>query len=132
MESKTPVDQIELMLCFKDLIDSQIRCKYFEDALKTFKKIKLFKLDSMNPDDLEESMAEFTANHDYWEQCQQFNVIGVLCKLKSQALHGLGKGPLQKWMIQSKFSNFAFSNFAIKLNQFKKPASKNLNTHIKI
>ena len=127
IEQKTPVDQIELMLCFKDLIDSQIRCKYFEDALKTFKKIKLFKLDSMNPDDLEESMTEFAANNDYWEQCKQFNVIGVLCKLKSQAFHGLGKGPLQKWKRQSKFSNFT-----TKLTQFKKPASKNLNTHIKI
>ena len=88
---KTPINQTELMLCFKDLIDSQIRCNYFEDALKTFKKIKLFKLDSMNPDDVDESMANFAANHIQWEQCQNFNVLGVLCKLKSQALHGLGK-----------------------------------------
>ena len=88
---KTPINQIELMCCFKDLIDSQIRCNYFEDALKTFKKIKLFKLDSMNPDDVDESMANFAANHIQWEQCQNFNVLGVLCKLKSQAFHGLGK-----------------------------------------
>ena len=94
IEVKLPVNQIELMCCFKDLIDSQIRCNYFEDALKTFKKIKLFKLDSMNPDDLGDSMNEFAANYDHWEQCNNFNVIGVLCKLKSQAFHGLGKGPL--------------------------------------
>ena len=96
-EDKTPIQKLDLLYCYMYLIDCQILCKHFEDALKSFKKIKLFKLDSMNPDDLEESMTEFAANNDYWEQCKQFNVIGVLCKLKSQAFHGLGKGPLQKW-----------------------------------
>ena len=90
---ETPVKQIDLLCCYKDLIDSQIRCKYFEGALKSFKKIKLFKLDSMNPDDVEKSMGQFTG-----EQCINFNVIGALCKLKSQAFHGLGdKQNCQLW-----------------------------------
>ena len=96
-KDETPVKQIHLLLCYKELIDSQIRCKYFEGALKSFKKIKLFKLDSMNPDDVHQSMVQFAANNSPLEQAN-FNVIGVLCKLKAQAFHGLGdKQNCQLW-----------------------------------
>ena len=44
----------ELLNCYKDLISSQIQCNQFEDAMKTFKKMKLYKLDSMNPRDVQE------------------------------------------------------------------------------
>lgn len=98
-EDKTPFKQIDLLCCYKDLIDSQIRCGYFEGALKSFKKIKLFKLDSMNPHDVYESMEQFAANNSMdWEQCKNSEVIGVLCKLKAQALNGLGdKQNCQLW-----------------------------------
>ena len=92
-KDETPVKQIHLLLCYKELIDSQIRCKYFEGALKSFKKIKLFKLDSMNPDDVEKSMGPYI-----WEELENLKVIAALCKLKSQAFHGLGyKKNCQLW-----------------------------------
>ena len=94
----TRVYCVDLLWCYKDLIDSQIRCKYFEGALKSFKKTKLFKLDSMNPDDVDQSMDQFAAYMSPSEQAKNFNVIGVLCELKAQALHGLGdKQNCQLW-----------------------------------
>jgi len=38
--------------CYKDLIDAQIKSNLFEDALKTYKKIKFFNLNSSSPDDV--------------------------------------------------------------------------------
>ena len=87
---KTPIKKVDLLHCYMYLIDSQIRCKHFEDALKSFKKIKLFKLDSIDSDDVEESMAEFGANVTPLDRCNYFKVIGDLCRLKSQAFYGLG------------------------------------------
>ena len=89
-KDKTPIKKLDLLHCYMYLIDSQIRCKHFEDALKSFKKIKLFKLDSIDSDDVEESMAEFGANVTPLDRCNYFKVIGDLCRLKSQAFYGLG------------------------------------------
>jgi tetratricopeptide (TPR) repeat protein len=89
-KDKTPIKKLDLLHCYMYLIDSQIRCKHFEDALKSFKRIKLFKLDSIDSDDVEESMAEFGANVTPLDRCNYFKVVGDLCRLKSQAFHGLG------------------------------------------
>ena len=89
-KDKTPIKKLDLLHCYMYLIDSQIRCKHFEDALKSFKRIKLFKLDSIDSDDVEESMAEFGANVTPLDRCNYFKVIGDLCRLKSQAFYGLG------------------------------------------
>jgi tetratricopeptide (TPR) repeat protein len=90
-EDKTPIKKDDLLHCYMSLIDSQIRCKHFEDALKSFKKIKLFKLDSIDPDDVDESMRQFDATVEIpYDRCNLLTIIGDLCKLKSQAFHGLG------------------------------------------
>ena len=89
MYEKTPIKKLDLLQCYQSLIESQIRCNNFENALKTFRKIKLFKLDSTDSD-VEDSMAEFCANSSDMERCNYFSVIADLCQLKSQAFHGLG------------------------------------------
>ena len=89
-KDKIPIKKLDLLHCYMYLIDSQIRCKHFEDALKSFKRIKLFKLDSIDSDDVEESMAEFGANVTPLDRCNYFKVIGDFCRLKSQAFYGLG------------------------------------------
>ena len=43
--------QLEAMNYMKRLIVSQIQCKHFEAAMKTFKKLKFYSLNSMNPND---------------------------------------------------------------------------------
>ena len=90
-EDKTPIKKIDLLHCYVYLIDSQIRCKHFEDALKSFKKIKLYKLDSIDPDDVDESMRQFDTTIEIpYDRCNLITVIGDLCRLKSQAFHGVG------------------------------------------
>merc|ERR1719270_116472 len=54
---------MDTLRCYLYLIESNVRCKNFQDALKLFKKIKLFKLDSINPDDVEHSLVEFGEKH---------------------------------------------------------------------
>ena len=90
----------ELLNCYKDLISSQIQCNQFEDAMKTFKKMKLYKLDSMNPRDVQECIDllydRLDPNKSYRNQSSMANdflhyhVFGVLFGLKAQALYGLG------------------------------------------
>ena len=88
-EDKTPIKKLDLLHCYMSLIDSQIRCKLFEDALKSFKKVKLFKLDSLDPNDVDRSMVQFEPfTEEYSTDCCK--VIGDLCLLKSQAFYGLG------------------------------------------
>ena len=89
MYEKTPITKLNILQCYQGLIESQIRCKHFEDALKTFKKIKLFKLDSTDSD-VEDSMADFVGKSDAMERCNYFSVIADLCCLKSQVFYGLG------------------------------------------
>ena len=90
-EDKTPIKNDDVLHCYRSLIDSQIRCKHFNDALKSFKKIKLYKLDSMDPDDVDESMRQFDPTVEIpYDRCNLLTIIGDLCKLKSQAFHGLG------------------------------------------
>ena len=90
----------ELLNCYKDLISSQIQCNQFADAMKTFKKMKLYKLDSMNPRDVQECIDllydRLDPNKSYRNQSSMANdflhyhVFGVLFGLKAQALYGLG------------------------------------------
>ena len=88
-EDKTPIKELDLLLCYMSLIDSQVRCKHFDDALKYFKKVKLFKLDSLDPHDVDKSMTQFEPFiEQYSVDCCK--VIGDLCRLKSQAFYGLG------------------------------------------
>ena len=47
-----PVEQYQVMHCYKDLIEAQIKNKSFKEAQKTFKKIKMFNLNSMTPDNV--------------------------------------------------------------------------------
>ena len=87
-EDRTPIKELDLLHCYMSLIDSQIRCKHFEDALKYFKKVKLFKLDSLDPHDVDKSMTQFEPFiEQYSVDCCK--VIGDLCLLKSQAFYGL-------------------------------------------
>lgn len=44
---------------YKDLISCQIKSNCVKDAMKTFKKIKYFKLDSMNAKDVENTLEPF-------------------------------------------------------------------------
>ena len=44
---------------YTDLISCQIKSNCVKDAMKTFKKIKYFKLDSMNTKDVENSIEPF-------------------------------------------------------------------------
>ena len=92
----------ELLNCYKDLISSQIQCNQFEDAMKTFKKMKLYKLDSMNPrdvqdcidsimDDFEKSNKKYRNQSSFANDFLHYHVFGVLFGLKAQALYGLGK-----------------------------------------
>ena len=92
MYEKTPITKLNLLQCYQGLIESQIRCRNFEDALKTFKKIKLFKLDSDTDSDVEDSLALWTlgGNSSDMERCNYFSVIADLCFFKSQAFYGLG------------------------------------------
>ena len=91
----------ELLNCYKDLISSQIQCNQFEDAMKTFKKMKLYKLDSMNPrdvqecidsimDDFEKSNKKYRNQSSFANDFLHYHVFGVLFGLKAQALYGLG------------------------------------------
>ena len=96
-DDKTPIKKLDLLHCYISLIDSQIRCKHFEDALKSFKKVKLFKLDSLDTHDVNESMTQFAANFGAADCCNYFKVIGDLCLLKSQAFFGLGNKHNGRW-----------------------------------
>ena len=87
---KTPVIKLDVMYCYLSLIGCQIRCKSFEDALKTFKKVKLFKLDSMDPHDVDESTVQFKFHNSQTDCCNYFTVVAHLCQFKSQTLYGLG------------------------------------------
>ena len=89
MVEKTPIKKLDILQCYQSFIESQIRCNNFEDALKTFKKIKLFKLDS-TVSDVKDSMAEFGGNSSDMERCNHFSVIADLCFFKSQGFYGLG------------------------------------------
>jgi hypothetical protein len=87
----------ELLNCYKDLISSQIQCNQFEDAMKTFKKMKLYNLNSMNPRDVQDCIdLLYDPNKNYRNQSSMANdflhyhVFGVLFGLKAQALYGLG------------------------------------------
>ena len=64
--------------------------------MNTFKKIKYFKLDSMNPKDVEDYMGSF--NSSFNEDQDDINLIyrtlttvAALCGQKCRAFHGLGK-----------------------------------------
>ena len=64
--------------------------------MNTFKKIKYFKLDSMNPKDVEDYMRSFNSSFD--EDQDDINLVyttlqtvAILCEQKCRALHGLGK-----------------------------------------
>ena len=90
------MEQWELLANYKDFIETQLRCYCFQDAMNTFKKIKYFKLDSMNPKDVEDYMRSFNSSFD--EDQDDINLVyttlqtvAILCEQKCRALHGLGK-----------------------------------------
>ena len=81
---------------YKDYIETQLRCNCFQEAMNTFKKIKYFKLDSMNPKDVEDYMGSF--NSSFNEDQDDINLIyrilttvAALSEQKCRAFHGLGK-----------------------------------------
>ena len=77
----TDQQQWHFLAEYKDLIFSQICNHRFGDAMKTFRKIKYFKLDSMNIKDVFECIKPFSMDeNDYFIRC----VIGELCTLKCQ------------------------------------------------
>ena len=55
---KHKLEQWELLATYQNLISSQIKNNCFDGAMKTFKKIKLFKLDCMNPNDVHECVGK--------------------------------------------------------------------------
>ena len=90
------LEQWELLAHYKNFIETQLRCYCFQDAMNTFKKIKYFKLDSMNPKDVEDYMKSF--NSSFNEDQDDINLIyrtlttvAALCEQKCRAFHGLGK-----------------------------------------
>ena len=64
--------------------------------MNAFKKIKYFKLDSMNPKDVEDYMRSFNSSFDGNPDdinllYRTLQTVGILCEQKCRALHGLGK-----------------------------------------
>ena len=64
----------KMLHLYSRLIFLQVETKCFEDAMKTFKEIKFFKLDSMNPADVTDSIKEYTENG------------GTICTGKAQGI----------------------------------------------
>ena len=58
--------------------------------MKTLRKIKLFKLDSMNPKDVQGCIVQFNSanQHDVPLIHKTLLIVGILCQLKCQALNG--------------------------------------------
>ena len=52
----TKFQKVEFLMEYADLISCQIKSNCVKDAMKTFKKIKYFKLDSMNAKDVENAL----------------------------------------------------------------------------
>ena len=64
--------------------------------MNTFKKIRYFKLDSMNPKDVEEYMGSFNSSFNVDQDdinliYRTLQTVATLCEQKCRALHGLGK-----------------------------------------
>ena len=72
------------------LITCQIYNNRFGDAMKTFKKIKYFKLDSTNPKDVLEKIKASNLFERFHEAVSHtiLQMIMKLCTLKCQAFHG--------------------------------------------
>ena len=90
--------ELELMEFMKRLIFSQIQCKQFENAMKTFDKMKLYKLNSMDSNDVKGCLdlkvfddAKFGKNPRFQEEkFQKFYAVVDLVLLKSLVLCRLG------------------------------------------
>ena len=72
------------------VISCQIFNNHFGDAMKTFKKIKYFKLDSTNPKDVWEKIRASNLFERFDEAVYHtiLQMIVKLCTLKCQAFHG--------------------------------------------
>ena len=53
-----PVIIGDLLICYEKLIEVQIKLKKYEDALKTYDKIKLFSFNSKNVEDIAKELPE--------------------------------------------------------------------------
>ena len=86
------MEQWELLGNYRDLIESQVMSNCFHDAVKTFKKVKLFKLDSMNPKEVFDCMSLFTMDNKYDTPLiyKTYHIGLGLCQLKCQVFWGLG------------------------------------------
>ena len=62
--------------------------------MKTFKKIKFCKLDSMNPNDVHDYIVQYHSESadgvTFFQMSKLMESVGILCQLKCEALHGLG------------------------------------------
>ena len=111
-----PLQQWELLAHYKDYIETQLRCNCFQEAMNTFKKIKYFKLDSMNPKDVEDYMRSFNSSFD--ENQDDINLIyrtlqtvAILCEQKCRALHGLGKSDTLAMVFQATYTDTSYFDF---------------------
>merc|ERR1719323_2597795 len=88
----------ELLAHYKDLIETQLRCDCFEEAMKTFKKIRSFNLDSMNHKDVGNSLHVYNSDPK-WKNRKENDInvlllttstIAIMCEQKACTFHGLG------------------------------------------
>ena len=86
--------------------------------MNTFKKIKYFKLDSINPKDVEDYMRSFNSSFD--ENQDDINLIyrtlqtvAILCEQKCRALHGLGKSDTLAMVFQATYTDTSYFDFQI-------------------
>merc|ERR1719491_1708351 len=112
--NKKQIDIDELLTGYSFYIKSQIENKCFSDALKTFEKLKIYSLNSMNPQDVH------TVFKDKFENLvQQLNQLGdkeagelsraKLCPLKDLG-YRVGEMCEQKSIIFAKLGNRILSD----------------------
>lgn len=79
-----------LLQCYEKLIQSQLEMNCTEDVMKTFRAIKTFKLDSMNPQDVADCYHKSLTGSLQVDDMMNMNLIGLLCQMKGRALYKLG------------------------------------------
>ena len=79
-----------LLQCYEKLIQSQLEMNCTEDVMKTFRAIKTFKLDSMNPQDVADCYQKSVTGCLEVDDMLNMNLVGLLCQMKGRALYKLG------------------------------------------
>jgi hypothetical protein len=98
------IDQFQVLQAYYDLIASQFKNNHFSCAKKTMKNLKLFNLNSKDPNDVrasldnKEYLKHFTNLMDIEENQELFRLVGRLCFYKSRVLEYFGdKKNCLKW-----------------------------------